>query len=125
MRKKTYICDCCNKLTCDYYAEIGWIHINGAIKISVSAGRKKNKKSDRALYYSDALPKGLDFCNIACFVKWLCKQVNSDKPSTEARTVIRNIQELILLGQQAQDTGHILECGTYWIPGQEVNLNER
>ena len=71
MRKDIDVCDYCGKRTDDYYAEIGWIHI-GEDSITVTNGRNPNGVATPERYTRGLTsPRGIDFCSVQCFLKWL------------------------------------------------------
>ena len=85
MRIEKDKCNNCGKETTDRYLELGWIHIgvsgNHTIRFafSFSLGRAENGSAQTA-YFSEKI---LDFCCMACLVKFFDKGVQERKQQLE------------------------------------------
>lgn len=89
MKKTCVVCDCCDKLTRDFGAEIGWIGIGGGLKITITAGRDFSGTVNTALYSRHR--DDLDFCSVRCFLEWLSGRNAREHPSEVEREVIQSI----------------------------------
>jgi len=80
MKIERYKCENCGKETEDYYSEIGWLHAEG--KIILTMGRRKSDRS----YPIDVLLDGdSDFCSVNCFVEYLAKKKEEREIKEEIR----------------------------------------
>lgn len=66
-------CDQCGTETTDKYTVKGWIHIAGAITISIN---RKQGKGDACCAFIDKDPNGLDFCCLTCLNTFLNNTIN-------------------------------------------------
>ena len=71
MKKEINVCENCGKESKDYYAEIGWIHVD-KMKFEILNGRSKHGSANTERYYStESHEAELDFCCLKCFYKWM------------------------------------------------------
>jgi hypothetical protein len=66
-------CDECGVEVADRYDRPGWIHMDPAPNISISAGRKKDRTAQTRYFAGRSVAEQLDFCGEACLCKWLGK----------------------------------------------------
>lgn len=82
MRIINYKCDYCEKAVEDFCSEKGWIHIDEC-NLKIADGRTEFEspiinRFTELISVPIEFKGGLDFCSLACFVKWLFLSKDTD-----------------------------------------------